>query len=133
MVSEVEVRQTSPWRRHLRTPVGTLGFLLQLSRFSGMPLQGIVKWCQLLGGVPPVGGSHTAGVLLLPECLLVQDRQPRSLNHWSLILPNLLPKAVDEGQSSKLGQGCMGILGYAAVFNLFSEYSTIHNLTTKTV
>ena len=30
-------------------------------------------------------------------------------------------------------ENCMGILGYAAVFNLFSEYSTIHNLTTKTV
>ena len=102
MVSEVEVCQTSPWRRHLQTPVGTPGFLLQLSHVSGMPPRGIVKWL-LLGCVPLVGGSHTAGVPLPPECLMVRERRPRSL-----ILPNLpnLPrKAADEGQRGKLGQG----------------------------
>ena len=62
-----------------------------------MPLQGVVKWCQLLGGVPLVRGSHTAGAPLLPECLL---------NLLNLLnLPNLPLKAVDEGRSSKLGQG----------------------------
>ena len=44
----------------------------------------------------------------------------------------------DETKINRIGSDrkvyvCMGILGYAAVFNLFSEYSTIHNLTTKTV
>ena len=45
-------------------------------------------------------------------------------------------KAVNGGpgiESEVRRRFCMGILGYAAVFNLFSEYSTIHNLTTKTV
>ena len=100
MVSEVEVHQTSPWRRHLRTPVGILGSLLWPSHVSGMPPQGIVKWCQSPGDVPWVRGSHTAGVPLPSECLWVQERQPRSP-----ILPNPPPKAADEGQSGKLGQG----------------------------
>ena len=67
MVSEVEVCQMSPWRRHLQTPVGTPGFLLRPSHVSGMPPQGVVKWCQLLRGVPQARGSHTAGVPLPRE------------------------------------------------------------------
>ena len=105
MATEVVVCQTSPWRRHFQTPIGTLGFLLWPSCVSRMPWQGIVKWCQLLGGVPPVGGSHTAGAPLLPGCLLVQQRQPWSPNHQSLSLPTLLPKAMDGDWSNKLGQG----------------------------
>ena len=112
MASEVVACQTSPWRRHLQIPIGTPGFSLQPSHVSGMPLQGIVKWWQLLGGVPQVGGSHTAGAPLLPGCLLVRERQLRSPdhwspNHWSLSLPTLLLKAADGGQSDKLGQGCL--------------------------
>ena len=96
MVSKVEVCQMSPWRRHLRTPVGTPGFLLQPSHVSRMPPQGVVKWCQLLRG------PHTIGAPLLPECLLVQERRP-----WSLNLLNLPLKAVDDGQSGKLKQGSL--------------------------
>ena len=105
MASEVAACQTSLWRRHFQTPIGTPGFSLQPSCVSRMPPQGIVKWWQLLKGVPLVGGSHTAGAPLLPGCLLVQERQPQSLNHQSPSLPTLLPKATDGGQSDKLEQG----------------------------
>ena len=112
MASEAVACQTSPWRRHLQIPIGTPGFLLQPSRVSRMPPQGIAKWWQLLGGVPQVGGSHTAGAPLLPGCLLVRERQLRSLdyrspNYRSQSLPTLLPKAADGGQSNKLGHGSL--------------------------
>ena len=115
MASEVVACQMSPWRRQLQIPIGTLGFSLQPSHVSGMPLQGVAKWWQLLGGVLRVRGSHTAGAPLLPGCLLVRERQlqspdhrilnHRGPNHRSLSLPTLLLKAVDRGRSDKLGQG----------------------------
>ena len=64
-MSNVSLEKTSS------TPVGILGFLLQPSCVSGMTLQGVVKWCQLFRGGPLVRDSHTGGVPLPPECLLV--------------------------------------------------------------